>query len=77
MNIHIVDVLFHVSADLPPGDRGNIERDLQGCDGVLSAHFIPDHPHMLEVAYDPKTVTSATLREHLTERGLAVGMAGL
>jgi hypothetical protein len=77
MDINIVDVLFHVSADLPAGDRGNIERDLQGCDGVLSAHFIPDRPHMLEVAYDPKAVTSGTLREHLTERGLTVGMAGL
>jgi hypothetical protein len=77
MDINIVDVLFHVSADLPAGDRGDIERDLQGCDGVLSAHFIPHRPHMLEVAYDPKTVTSGTLREHLAERGLTVGMAGL
>lgn len=77
MNIDIVDVLFHLSADLPAGDRGNIERDLQGCDGVPSAHFIPNRPHILDVAYDPKTVTSGTLRAHLTERGLTVGMAGL
>jgi len=77
MEIDIVDVLFHIPADLPAGDRTNIERDLQGCDGVLSAHFSPDHPHMLEVAYNPQTVTSGTLRGHLTERGLTVGMAGL
>ncbi len=77
MNIDIVDVLFHVSADLPPGERGDIERDLQGCDGVLSAHFIPGRPHMLEVAYDPKTVTAGALREHLAERGLTAAMAGL
>jgi hypothetical protein len=77
MEIDIVDVLFHIPADLPAGDRTNIERDLQGCDGVLSAHFSPDHPHMLEVAYNPQTVTSGTLRGHLTERGLTVSMAGL
>jgi hypothetical protein len=77
MEIDIVDVLFHIPADLPAGVRTNIERDLQGCDGVLSAHFSPDHPHMLEVAYNPQTVTSGTLRGHLTERGLTVSMAGL
>jgi hypothetical protein len=77
MDIDIVDVLFHVPADLPAIDRANIEQDLQGCDGVVSAHFSPGHPHMLEVAYNPQTVTSGTLRGHLTERGLSVGMAGL
>jgi hypothetical protein len=77
MEINIVDVLFHVPAELHAIDRANIERDLQGCDGVVSAHFSPGHPHMLEVAYNPQTVTSGTLRGHLTERGLTVGMAGL
>jgi hypothetical protein len=77
MDIHIVDVLFHVPADLPVIDRVNIERDLQGCDGVVSAHFSHNHPHLLEVAYNPQTVTSGTLRGHLTERGLKVAMAGL
>jgi hypothetical protein len=77
MDINIVDVLFHVPADLPVRDRTNIESDLQGCDGVVSAHFSPGHPHMLEVAYNPQTVTSETLRGHLTERGLTVSMAGL
>jgi hypothetical protein len=77
MDINIVDVLFHVPADLPVRDRSNIESDLQGCDGVVSAHFSPRHPHMLEVAYNPQTVTSETLRSHLSERGLTVSMAGL
>ncbi|MEK7758699.1 MAG: hypothetical protein AAB304_03725 [Pseudomonadota bacterium] len=77
MDINIVDVLFHVPADLAALDRANIERDLQGCDGVVSAHFSPGHPHMLEVAYNPQAVTSGTLRGHLTERGLTVSMAGL
>lgn len=77
MNIQITDVLFHIPADLPAGDRGNIERDLQGCDGVISAHFSPKHPHMLEVAYNPDAVSSGILRNHLVERGLTVSMAGL
>jgi len=77
MDIEIADILFHIPADLEPQDRNNIERDLQGCDGVLSAHFVPKRPHMLEVAYNPNRVTTSTLREHLRERGLRVSMAGL
>jgi hypothetical protein len=77
MNIQITDILFHIPADLPAALRGNIERDLQGCDGVISAHFSPRHPHMLEVAYNPHAVTAGTLRGHIAERGLAVSQAGL
>ena len=77
MDINIVDILFHVPASLEKQERSDIERDLQGCDGVLSAHFVPDRPHMLEVAYNPMTITTSTLREHLNERGLRVSMAGL
>ncbi len=77
MNIQITDVLFHIPANLPARDRNNIERDLQGCDGVISAHFSRAHPHMLEVAYNPDAVSSGILRSHLAERGLTVSMAGL
>jgi hypothetical protein len=77
MDINIVDILFHIPASLETQERRHIERDLQGCDGVLSAHFVPDRPHMLEVAYNPMTITTSTLREHLNERGLKVSMAGL
>jgi len=77
MDINIADILFHIPADLPALDRTNIERDLQGCDGVISAHFNPRLPHMLEVAYNPQAVTSETLRGHLAERGLTVSMVGM
>ncbi|MDH4134441.1 MAG: zinc ribbon-containing protein [Gammaproteobacteria bacterium] len=76
-DIQITDILFHIPADLPVGERNNIERDLQSCDGVLSAHFSPGHPHMLEVAYNPDAVSSGILRNHLIERGLTVSKAGL
>ncbi len=77
MDINVTDILFHVPADLSALERTNIERDLQGCDGVISAHFSPPHPHILEVAYNPQAVTSETLRGHLAERGLTVSMVGL
>lgn len=73
----IADIMFHVPADLSTKDRANIERDIQGCDGVLSAHFSRTDAHMLEVAFDPKVVDTETLRKHVSERGLAVSKIGL
>jgi hypothetical protein len=77
MEINIVDVLFLVPADLPAGDRGIVQRDLQDLDGVLSVQFVPNRPRMLKVAYNPKTVTSKALRNHMSKRGLTVGMVGM
>jgi hypothetical protein len=73
----IADILFHVPADLSAGDRADIERDLQGCDGVVSVHFNAEHPHMLEVAFDPRVIDTETLRRHVGERGLEVSKVGL
>lgn len=75
--MEITDILFNVRADLSTLERSNIEHDLQGCDGVLSVHFSKDHPHMLEVAYDPDTINSDTLLHHIQERGLPASKVGL
>ncbi|MBI5612002.1 MAG: hypothetical protein HY942_02875 [Gammaproteobacteria bacterium] len=73
----IVDIMFHVPADLSIQDRTNIERDIEGCDGVVSVHFSKVGAHMLEVAYDPQVIDSETLRRHVSERGLEVSKVGL
>lgn len=73
----IADIMFHVPADLSDKDRANIERDIQGCDGVVSVHFSTRHPHMLEVAFDPRVIETETLRRHVSERGLEVSKVGL
>lgn len=73
----IADILFHVPADLSTEDRANIERDIQGCDDVVSVHFSTQHPHMLEVAYNPQVIDTETLRKHVSERGLEVSKIGL
>ena len=73
----IADILFHVHADLSAEGRADTERDIQGCAGVVSAHFSQDHPHMLEVAYDPRAVSSDAVLAHLRERGLTVSKLGL
>jgi hypothetical protein len=73
----IADIMFHVTADLSTRQRDDIERDIQGCDGVVSVHFSKADAHMLEVAYDPRVIDAETLRQHVSERGLAVTKFGL
>ncbi len=73
----IADILFHVPADLSAKGRADIERDIQGCDGVVSVHFSAQHPHMLEVAFNPQVIDTETLRKHVSERGLEVSKIGL
>jgi hypothetical protein len=75
--MNIADIMLHVPADLSTRDRDNIERDIRGCDGVLSVHFSKADAHMLEVAYNPQAIDSETLRRHVSERGLAVSKIGL
>jgi hypothetical protein len=77
MEVNIVDVLFLVPADLTAGDRGIVQRHLQDLDGVLSVQFVPNRPRMLNVAYNPQTVTSKALRNHMSKRGLTVEMVGM
>ncbi len=73
----IADIMFHVPADLSSKQRDDIERDIQGCDGVLSVHFSRVDAHMLEVAFNPQVIDTETLRKHVSERGLAVTKIGL
>lgn len=73
----IADIMFHVPADLSATGRADIERDIQGCDGVVSVHFSTQHPHMLEVAFNPQVIDTETLRKHVSERGLEVSKVGL
>lgn len=46
--------MFYIPADLSVRERANIERDIQGCDGMVSVHFSGVDTHMLEVVYNPQ-----------------------
>jgi hypothetical protein len=73
----IADILFHVPTDLSARQRDDIERDIQGCEGVVSVHFAKVDAHMLGVAYNPQVIDSETLRRHVSDRGLTVSKIGL
>jgi|GEM_PF-6427594 len=57
----IADIMLHVPANLSANDHANIERDIQGCDGMVSVHFSTKYPHMLEVAYGPLALADTNM----------------
>jgi hypothetical protein len=75
--IEMADILIHVPADISNDSRHKIEEDLQGCDGMISAHFSAAHEHMLKVVYDPAAIISETILKHVHDQGVKASMIGL
>lgn len=73
----IVDFMIHTKPELPVTARTQLESEIGEMDGVISAHFSPDYPHMMEVAYNPDIVTSSVVMEHVSQRGIAAEKFGL
>lgn len=73
----IADILIHVHPELSAVQRAKIEDELGERDGVVSVHFSPGHPHLLTVAYDPRTVTARQILDLVRRWDEAATMVGL
>lgn len=73
----IADILIHVDSDLKAATRDELEDNIRRRDGVISVHFSPKHPHLLNVAYDPKVVSSDDLLAFLREHAIRAEKVGL
>jgi len=73
----IVDFLIHIHPDLPIEQRAKLEEALGSTGGVVSAHFSPEQPHELTVAYDPEVINSKTILEQARQWDEEATMAGL
>jgi hypothetical protein len=47
-----LEVLIHIHPDLSDEERGALNQDLQGAEGVATAHFSEVTHHILMVKYD-------------------------
>ncbi|MCK5361017.1 MAG: ATP-binding protein [Gammaproteobacteria bacterium] len=72
----IVDILIHVHPDLVVEQRAKLEETLSSSEGVVSAHFSPEQPHELTVAYDPEVISSKTILEQARQWDKDAVMAG-
>lgn len=75
--MQLVDFLINVHPQLGPDQRTELEADINHVDGVVSACFSPDHPHMLTVAYNSDVVTSGAVLQHVREKGIEADKIGL
>jgi hypothetical protein len=73
----LVDFLINVHPELPMDERLRLESAINKLEGVVSACFSPGHQHMLTITYNPETISSDTVLEHVCQRGIAADKVGL
>ncbi|OOZ37061.1 hypothetical protein BOW51_04350 [Solemya velesiana gill symbiont] len=61
MNTGIADVVIHIDQKLDPEQTDKLEQDFLERDGVISADFNPDNPHLVVLKFDPKVISSRDL----------------
>jgi len=76
MDKEMADVLIHLNKDISADGRRRIEEDLQGCDGMISAHFSTGHPQFVKVVYDPAAISSQTILKHVQDQNGEASMIG-
>jgi len=69
MDKNIVDVIVHIDETLTHDQLEAIAARLKGLDGVVSATFRDNQPHMMIVNYDPEKTSSFGIHEFVTARG--------
>lgn len=75
--MEIADFVIHVHTDLPAPERDKLAAEIGEQDGVVSAHFSPEHTHLLNVAYNPEATSSDALLKLVGERGGGAFKVGL
>ena len=77
MSDKMVDVLLHVDEDSSHSDREAFRDQLMSIDGVHTADFRDDKPHLVVVEYDPELVKSNTFITAASAKGWHAELVGL
>ncbi|MDP3481904.1 MAG: hypothetical protein Q8S05_01190 [Sulfuricella sp.] len=73
----LTDFLINVHPELPMNDRTQLEDEISHMEGVVSACFSPEHPHMMTVTYNPDAVSSGKVMEQVDKHGIEASKVGL
>lgn len=74
--MNIVDFMIHLEPEIPMDQRMELETEIGGMNGVMSAHFSA-RPHLMEVAYDPDVINSDELLWRVNQHGIVAQKIGL
>jgi hypothetical protein len=73
----LADFLINVHPELPMNERTRLTDEICDMEGVVSACFSPEHPHMMTVTYNPDAVSSGAVLERIGLRGIEASKVGL
>ena len=73
----ISDFVIHINENLTEYDVNDAEEAVMDCNGIISAHISPQHPHLMLVAYDPNRVSSGAALQAIHSLGFHGQMIGL
>lgn len=77
MDTKLADIMFHIDETLDHTALEGIRDAITRRDGVGSASFHDDKPHMMIVMYDPEKVNSQSLLGTVEGRGVHAEIIGL
>jgi hypothetical protein len=70
------NAVLHINESLSAEQIHNIERELAGVRGVVSACAHVKTPHLLVVDYDPRALQATQLLQHFQQSGLHAALIG-
>lgn len=76
MPTYDANVVVHIDESLSSSELENVEKTISGINGIVSACIHEKTPHLMVVDYDPKTVNSGALLQHLKGNGLHAELIG-
>ena len=77
MNISISDFMVHVDELLPKQSMAQLENDIMGEPGVITARFSCRAPHLMMVALNPDLSSSTAILHRVASKGLHATLVGL
>ena len=70
------NAVVHINESLSADQIHDLERELAGVRGVVSACAHVKTPHLLVVDYDPRSLEASQLVRHFRQQGLHAALIG-
>ena len=75
--MNISDVMIHINESLTEEARTSLENTLRKVEGVVTPRFNPGKEHLLVIAYDTETTSTAVLLEKARAAGYTAQLVGM
>jgi hypothetical protein len=75
--MNISDIMIHIDQSLNTEARLAMEERMRQIEGVVAPRFNPGREHLLLVAYNPDTASSATLLGAVRASGYTAQLVGV